>query len=80
MMGIAYKQLGHLDDAKASYQGIMEEARSVGLEQHADVANVYRQAGMNSAMILREEGKEQDAQALAGGCSRIWRFIGRWLC
>ena len=43
----------------------MEEARSVGLEQHADVANVYRQAGMNSAMILREEGKEQDAQTLA---------------
>lgn len=65
MMGIAYEQLGHFEDAKASYQGIMEQARLVGLDRNDDVANVYRQAGMNLAMILRKEGNEREAQTLA---------------
>lgn len=65
MMGIAYEQLGYIEDAKDSYQVIMDEARLVGLDRHRDVANVYRQAGMNLAMIMRREGNEQEAQALA---------------
>jgi hypothetical protein len=65
MMGVAYEQLGNIEDAKASYISILEVAREIGLSEYRDVANMYRQAGMNLAMIMRQEGREQDAQVLA---------------
>lgn len=65
MMGVAYEQLGMNEDAQAAYEGIMEQAQQIGLGRHESVANVYRQAGMNLAMLYRRAGEESKAQQLA---------------
>lgn len=64
IMGVAYEQLGMIEDAKVAYETIMEQAQSVGLNEHESVANVYRQAGLNLAMLYRREGEETKAQRL----------------
>jgi tetratricopeptide (TPR) repeat protein len=65
MMGIAYEQLGHPEEAKQAYTALMKQANEIGLQQHESVANVYRQAGMKLALMLQKEGKNNEAQALA---------------
>ena len=65
MMGIAYEQLSHPEEAKQAYTALMTQANEIGLQQHESVANVYRQAGMKLALMLQKEGKNNEAQALA---------------
>ena len=65
MMGVAYEQLGFTEDAKTSYRNIMEQAKGLGLNEHEDIADMYRRAGLNLSLILRGEGNEQEAQLLS---------------
>lgn len=65
MMGVAYEQLGMVADAEAAYEATMAQAQQVGLGRHESVADVYRQAGMNLAMLYRRSGDESKAQKLA---------------
>lgn len=65
MLGIAHEQLGATEEAKASYKHLMKETRSMGLQKHEAIANVYRQAGMKLALIYQQEGNTREAHALA---------------
>lgn len=74
MAGIAYERLGRADEARAAYEGVVAEAEALGLADHPSVVGVYRQASLNLAVVLRRQGEESDARALARRVQRNLEF------
>lgn len=74
MLGVGYEELGQVDEALSAYESVLADAEVLGLERHPGAADVYRQAGLRLAALLREQGDDRAAKALALSVQRSLDF------
>ena len=71
--GVALEQLGRPEDAQRAYEQVIAVAIGSGGEMSESASNIFRQAGLRLARILRLQGRTGEAKAVA---RRVQALLG----